>query len=61
MEALCYKEVNGGTDSLLVEKNRFIDFRRNNHSTAVAGYVIITDTYSRGAKDVPGSKKYPFP
>ena len=35
-----------GTDSLLVEKNIFFDFRPNYHPTAIGGYVIITDTYS---------------
>ena len=49
-----------GTDSLLVTKNSFIDFRPNNHPTAVGGYIIITDTYSPGIKNAPGFKNVTF-
>lgn len=49
-----------GTDSLLVEENSFIDFRRNTHPTGVAGYVVITDTYSPGIKDAKGFKNVLF-
>lgn len=49
-----------GMDTLLVENNTFINFRTNRHSTAVAGYVLITDTYSPGIKDAPGFKNILF-
>lgn len=49
-----------GTDSLLVNNNLFIDFRPNNHPTEVGGYVIITDTYSKGIKNAPGFQNVIF-
>ena len=49
-----------GTDSLLVENNIFSNFRPNYSPTAVAGYVVITDTYSSGIKDAPGFKNVLF-
>ncbi len=43
-----------GTDSLSIDNNRFVDFRPNNHPTAVGGYVIITDTYSPSVTGAKG-------
>lgn len=45
-----------GTNSLVVKDNIFIDFKPNNDVKAVAGYLVITDTYSPGYKDAPGYK-----
>lgn len=43
-----------GTDSVSIENNKFSNFKKNNNSTAVAGYVIVTDTYSPKTNDAPG-------
>ena len=45
-----------GTNSLLISKNIFKDFLPNNDKNAVAGYIVITDTYSKGFNDSPGYK-----
>ncbi|MEO9021714.1 MAG: glycosyl hydrolase family 28-related protein [Ginsengibacter sp.] len=49
-----------GTDSLSVDDNSFIDFRPNNDKNAVAGYFVVTDTYSNGMKNSPGYKGIVF-
>lgn len=49
-----------GLDSLIVLKNKFIDFNINNDTLAVGGYVIITDTYSPKIKTAPGIKNVIF-
>jgi parallel beta-helix repeat protein len=49
-----------GTDSLIVKKNRFNEFRPNNDQKAAAGYIVITDTYSGEVKDAPGFKNVFF-
>ena len=49
-----------GTDSLNVTNNTFTDFRPNNDKNAVAGYIVVTDTYSSGVKDAPGYKEVLF-
>jgi len=33
-----------GTDSVNIENNTFVGFKENKHPTAVAGYIIVTDT-----------------
>src|SRR6185437_15792974 len=33
-----------GTDSVNIENNTFVGFRENKHPTAVAGYIVATDT-----------------
>ena len=49
-----------GIDSLVVKNNTFKDFMPNNDEHAVAGYVVITDTYSPGVKDAQGYKEIEF-
>ncbi len=49
-----------GTNSLTVSDNSFIDFRPNNSESAVAGYLVITDTYSAGVKNAPGYQRILF-
>ena len=49
-----------GMKSVLVNKNKFIDFKKNNDENAVAGYVIITDTYSSSFKNSVGFKDIAF-
>ncbi|MDE3185319.1 MAG: hypothetical protein KGM16_18045 [Bacteroidota bacterium] len=46
-----------GIDSLYIDHNTFSDFRENTHQSAVAGYIVITDIYSKGIKDALGIKK----
>lgn len=41
-----------GTDSVNIENNTFIDFRENKHPTAVAGYIIATDTRKENRSDL---------
>ena len=45
-----------GTNSLLITDNTFSDFRPNNNKNAVGGYIIITDSYSKGINGAPGFK-----
>lgn len=49
-----------GTNSLIVKNNTFNDFMPNVDEHAVAGYVVITDTYSPGVKDAKGYKGIEF-
>ncbi len=45
-----------GTNSLLITGNTFTNFRPNNDKNAVGGYIIITDSYSKGINGAPGFK-----
>lgn len=45
-----------GMNSLKIQNNHFILFRPNNDVNAVGGYMVITDTYSRGRKEAAGFK-----
>ncbi len=49
-----------GIDSLLVTNNTFHDFLPNNDKNAVAGYIVITDTYSKDINNAPGFKEVEF-
>ena len=49
-----------GMQSLLVDKNIFLDFKTNNDLKAVGGYVVITDTYSLDKKAAAGLKNINF-
>lgn len=49
-----------GTDSLTVENNTFMDFRPNTHEKMVAGYIVITDTYSPNVPNAPGIRNVLF-
>ena len=49
-----------GINSLNVSNNTFKDFRPNNNKKIVAGYVVITDSYSKGIKEAPGFKDIVF-
>lgn len=49
-----------GTDSLDIKNNTFKDFMPNNDRNIVAGYVVITDTYSPKVKNAPGYKNVIF-
>ncbi len=43
-----------GTNSLVVNDNIFSHFSPNNDAEMVAGYIVVTDTYSPGDKAAPG-------
>ncbi|MEX1202921.1 MAG: glycosyl hydrolase family 28-related protein [Ferruginibacter sp.] len=49
-----------GMKSVFVNNNNFIDFKINNDKNAVAGYIIITDTYSTSFKNTVGFKDIIF-
>ncbi len=49
-----------GTNSLVVRNNVFSDFQPNNNLNMVAGYIVVTDTYSPDNKDAPGYKGIVF-
>ena len=46
-----------GMDSVYIDHNTFSDFMENSHPAAVAGYIVITDTYSSGLSDTICIKK----
>ena len=45
-----------GMNKLTITNNNFKDFKSNNDSNAVAGYIVATDTYSPPIKNAPGFK-----
>ena len=49
-----------GMNSLNITNNIFNDFRPNNDKNNVAGYVVVTDTYSSGVKEAPGYRRIVF-
>ncbi len=49
-----------GINQLTVTDNKFVDFKQNNDEHGVAGYVVITDTYTPKNKNAPGLKDISF-
>jgi hypothetical protein len=49
-----------GMKSVTFEKNNFINFKTNNDLEAVAGYVVITDTYTKPGNNAPGIREVLF-
>ncbi len=48
-----------GMNSVIFKKNTIINFKGNNDIQAVAGFVVVTDTYTKSEKN-PGMKKIVF-
>ena len=49
-----------GIQSLLISNNQFVDFNLNQDADAVAGYIVVTDTYTPLQKNAPGLKNILF-